>query len=500
VSAALRLSRLLARKAEIEKSLAEKRMSAFIKQAWPYIEPGREYFPNWHIDAICEHLEAVIKRQVRFLIINIPPRHLKSITVSVAMPAWTWIPANDPHHKFLCGSYALSLAVRDQMKTRKLCQSPYYTQRWPENFCDGNTRVLRTLMGGERIVTAVDAGATGQGGDTILIDDPHNIQDVTSDPMRNAANDWIGQVMSTRLNVPQTGAIVVIMQRSHEKDATGYLLEQGGWEHLMLPTEFEPQRRCVTVLGFSDPRKEPGELLFPTRMDEVAVARMKVLLGSYGFAGQHQQRPAPAEGGMFKKAWWRYWNDLAEIPSHAQWTLSVDCAFKDDKDTSSYVVVQAWARDGARRWLVDQIREHLSFVDTLAAITSMLEKWPECHEKLVEDKANGTAVIDTLRRRNEMQGLIAVEPHGGKMSRAMAVQPQIEAGNVYLPNPSKHAWVDDYVNEWSYVPLGEFWDQIDASTQYLHKHAGSAVANLEHAAIGTTRLGSGLDGGGSKPW
>jgi predicted phage terminase large subunit-like protein len=331
---------------------------------------------------------------------------------------------------------------------------------------------------------------------------------VTSDVMREAAVSWIDQVLSTRHNNPMTGATVMIMQRSHEGDATGAMLRQGGWEHLMLPTEFEPQRRCVTVLGFTDPRTKAGELLFPARMDEEEIARTKTKLGSYGFAGQHQQRPAPAEGGMFKRAWWKFYDVDVDIPQDAQWTLSVDCAFKDDKDTSSYVALQAWARHGSKRYLRDQIREHLSFVETLSGIEQMLQLYPECHEKLVEDKANGTAVIDTFRRRNEMQGLIPVEPQGGKMSRAMAVQPQIEAGNVYLPakrDPETGAlvplpWVDEYINEWSYVPLGENWDQIDATTQYLFKHAGSAMLDSSQAEMTTGRvLGAGMNSGGS-PW
>jgi phage terminase large subunit-like protein len=297
-----------------------------------------------------------------------------------------------------------------------------------------------------KVATSVGGTATGEGGDRIVVDDPHNVNEAESDLVRRGVIDWWDQVMSTRLNDPKTGAKVIVMQRVHEADLAGHVLAQGGYEHLCLPAEYEGPTRS-TMIGWSDPRTEAGELLWPERFGPDEINALKRSMGSYASAGQLQQRPAPAEGGILKRHWWRYWKPVgASLPpvairlpdgqqqlipaidlpeSFDEQVQSWDMAFKDI-DSSDYVVGQVWAKKQADKFLLHQVKARLDFPKTLDAVRKTTTDWPHTHAKLVEDKANGTAVIATLK--HEISGMIPVNPEGGKESRASAVSPQIESG------------------------------------------------------------------------
>jgi predicted phage terminase large subunit-like protein len=318
------------------------------------------------------------------------------------------------------------------------------------------------------------------------VDDPHNVNEAESDTVRHSVLDWWDTVMSTRLNDPKTGARVIVMQRVHETDLSGHVLAQGGYEHLCLPAEYEEGRSIITSIGWSDPRTVAGELLWSERFGEAEMGALKRSMGSYAAAGQLQQRPAPAEGGLFKRHWWRYWKprgsslppvpvrypsgelqlvEAVELP--AQFDAlgqSWDMAFKDLM-SSDFVVGQVWAKKGADRFLLDQTKERLDFPGTLRAVRSMTERWPAAGLKLVEDKANGSAVIATLK--HEISGLVPVNPEGGKEARANAVSPQVESGNVYLPHPSLKHWVPAFIEECAAFPNAKHDDQVDGMTQIL---------------------------------
>jgi predicted phage terminase large subunit-like protein len=339
----------------------------------------------------------------------------------------------------------------------------------------------------------------------VVVDDPHSVDQAESDTERQAAVEWWNGSMATRLNNLSTGHKVVIMQRLHESDLTGDLLGKGGYEVLCLPAEFEPERRCVTSIGWSDPRKEAGELLWPEKVSRAALESLQVTLGSYRYAAQYQQRPAPAEGGLFKRAWWRYWcpahlalppvqvrmanGEMQKVPVAAlppqfdQVLQSWDLAFKD-LATSDYVVGQVWAAKGADRFLLDQQRDRLDMPNTLGAIRALSDKWPQAVAKLVEDRANGPAVIASLQ--HDLCGLIAVNPEGGKFARASAVSPQIEAGNVYLPHPDLVPWVEGLIEECAGFPFAAHDDQVDALTQALNRLLSAEQFNLHHAGIGNS--------------
>ena len=471
---------------EIDRELATRRLREFVRLAWPIIEPSTPFVPGWHIDAIIDHLEAVTNGQIRNLLINVPPRHMKSLLVSVLWPAWEWI--QHPERRWLYSSYAAILSIRDSVKCRTLIESPWYQARWADRYAlasDQNTKMrFENNRSGYRIATSVGGTVTGEGGDRIVCDDPHNVGEVESDSVRKSTIDWFDVVMSTRVNDPRTASKVVVMQRCHQRDLSGHLLEQGGWEHLRLPAEYE-EPKCVTSIGWTDPRKLPGELLWPDRFGPKEITDLKISLGSYAAAGQLQQRPSPAGGGIFKRHWFRFWQPpganlppivvrfpdgtqrpiiaeaIGKVEEHAQ---SWDCAFKD-LDTSDFVVGQVWGRLGSAFLLLDQVRARMDCPTTAKAVRDLSAKWRYCSAKLIEDKANGSAVIQMLQR--EIPGLLPVNPGGGKVARAAGVSPLIEAGNVYLPHPAYAPWVEDFIEECAAFPNGAHDDQVDAMTQLL---------------------------------
>ena len=474
-------------RAKVDRELATRSLHEFVRQAWHVIEPLTPFVAGWHIDAIIDHLESVTHGDIRQLLINVPPRHMKSLLVSVLWPAWEWI--LHPERRWLYSSYAATLSIRDSVKCRTLIESLWYQSFWGDRFAlssDQNTKSrFNNDRSGYRIATSVGGAATGEGGDRIVCDDPHNVQEAESDAIRLSTTDWFDQVMSTRVNDPRTAAKVVVMQRCHQQDLSGHLLAQGGWEHLCLPAEYEGPTRATSI-GFLDPRKNHGELLWPERFGPPEIEALKISLGSYGAAGQLQQRPSPAGGGMFKREWFRYWQPRGanlppvivrlpdgtvrsiiaiEVPHRVDEQIqSWDCSFKDLL-TSDFVVGQVWARCGNMFLLGDQVRARLDCPATVRAVRGLTQKWPGTMAKLIEDKANGSAVIQMLS--NEIPGLLPVNPQGGKIARAAAVSPLVEAGNVYLPHPDFAPWVNDFIEECIAFPNGAHDDQVDAMTQAL---------------------------------
>jgi len=471
----------------LERELAERRLYEFVRQAWHVIEPSTPFVPNWHIEVICEHLEAISLGQLRNLVINIPPRHMKSLLVSVLWPAWEW--TRWPERRWLFSSYVSSLSIRDSVNCRRLLESPWYRARWGHMFrltSDQNTKGrFDNSRSGYRLSISVGGATTGEGGDRIVCDDPHNVADVESDTVRLGIINWFDVALSTRVNDPKTCAKVVVMQRCHQRDLSGHLLEQGGWDHLCLPAEYEGPGRATSI-GFVDPRTEIGELLWMERFGPKEIEEAKRSLGSYGVAGQLQQRPSPAGGGIFKRHWFQFWQPrgknlppvLVRLPDGSTMSIAAiemprqmdeqaqswDCTFKD-LDTSDYVVGQAWGRLGARYFLGDQVRGRMDCPATIKAVRDMTAKFPGTMAILVEDKANGSAVIQMLSR--EIRGILPVNPSGGKIARAQAVSPLIEAGNIFLPHPEYAPWVNDFIEEMVAFPNGAHDDQVDAMTQLL---------------------------------
>lgn len=455
---------------ELSRRESSNSLSEYTMASWPLIEPRLPFIPGWHIDAICEHLEAVIAGEILKLIINIPPRHAKSTLVSVALPSWTW--TRFPEKKFIYGSHSYSLSKRDSVKTRNVIQSSWYRDtfniRWDlADDQNEKTNFLNTA-GGSRRATSVMASIIGEGGDVLVLDDPHSPRSVRSEVKREDQIEWIDTEFFTRVNDPKTVAKIVIMQRLDEKDATAHLLAQGGWEHLMLPAEYDPARRCVTCLGWEDPRTKEGQPLWPERFDTPDLERvLKLPMGSKAWAGQGQQRPAPQEGNIVKRAWWKFYReapgDLDKVG------IAGDLTFKDT-EKSDFVALLTWGRRGANKYLLDIDHEQMDFNEQLRRFARMCSKWPNATAKWIEDAANGAALVAMVKKT--IPGVIPVSPQGSKIARAEAIAPQIEAGNIYLPDPTYQPHIDsglaqkvlDFIEEWAVFPNGANDDRVDASS------------------------------------
>lgn len=450
---------------EVKRELASRSLHEFVKQAWRVVEPATPFVDGRHIEVICDALQECDPTDtegIKALLVNIPPRHMKSLLVCVFWPAWLWGPANKPHIRFLFSSYSQQLAIRDNLKCRRLITSPWYQANWGDRFRltgDQNQKTkYENDKSGYRLVTSPESGATGEGGDVVVCDDPHNVKEAPSETQRQATIEWWDQTMSTRLNDQDRGVFVVIGQRVHEADLSGHLIKQGGYTHICMPAEYEAKHPHPDP---RDWRTEDGELLWPERVTAKHLATFKKKLGSYGYAGQFQQRPAPAEGGIFKRAWMRLYDRLPpRLDKQIQYW---DMAFKDHKD-NSFVCGQVWGRLGADFYLIDLIRGHYDFPASQRAVISVSAKHPQSTGKYVEDKANGPAIISSLR--DKIPGLIADPVKGSKEARAAAVSPLFEAGNVHLPRFAP--WLEDYIAELCSFPNAADDDQVDATSGALN--------------------------------
>lgn len=480
---------------DLDRERARRYLSEYIRQAWNVIEPATDYMHNWHIDAISEFLQAVSEGQILRGVINLPPRVGKSIDVSIMWPTWTWV--SKPWTRWLFTSYSGSLSTKHSVDRRFIIESEWYRRRWGDVFKLTDDQNQKTEFQNDKRGVMVAAGlggtVTGKGADVVVVDDPHDALSAQSDLERQHDIDAFTLKFATRLDNKKTGAILIVAQRVHEKDLSQHCIDLG-YETLVLPGMTE--RRTVITMPISgkDIIREPGDLLWEARLGLAELAVLKKELGSYGYSGQVQQEPAPSEGGRLKKHWWRFWQyegqDLPDVivrkgdgtmhscpvvnlpESFDEQTQSWDMAFKGLKD-SDYVVGQVWGKANVEAYLLDQVRKRMDIVETMAELESLSEKWPLTYGKLIEDKANGAAVMQMLRTK--VGGLIAVEPEGGKESRVSAVLPFVEAGNCILPHPANAPWVDDFINECARFPRGANDDQVDTFTQVILRWQVSGV-------------------------
>ena len=448
-------------------------LHAFLVAAWPEVEPAKDFVDGPHIRLICDTLERVTSGEITRLVINVPPRTTKSTIVSVVWPAWDWV--HNAGMQFLTGSHNMSLATRDALKCRRLIESQWYRTLFPQVrvTTDQNQKTRYDLDGGgHRIAFGMGSGVTGEGGDRLVIDDPHP----ASDGMWSAANrrmvcDTFDSELSTRLNDRSASAIVLIMQRLHELDLTGHCVKSGTWEHIVLPMEYD-----ADISSHHDWRRDKGDLLCEERFSAQDLQELRERLGSYSYAGQYQQTPVPDGGGLFQKSWWRFHDGT--ITAFDTCVQSWDMTFKRT-DSGSYVVGQVWGKRGADYYLLHQYRKRVDIVGTIDAMKNVCalcdaKRWP-VSAILVEDKANGPAVIDLLR--DEIAGLIPVSVGGSKEARASAVAPLVESGRVYLPDTS--TTYDEFLPEASMFPRAQSDDQVDAMSQainYLQKICSSLIS------------------------
>lgn len=511
----------------------EEDLLTFFRQSWPLIVGAKPFVTGWHLEAIAEHLEAVTSGEVSRLIINIPPRMTKSSLVSVAWPAWTWalpprlvegVLANHlagPQVQFLSSSYGTQLSKRDTNRTRRLIASSWYQSLWGERFHlmdDQNAKGrYDNDKGGYRLAVSEQSGLTGEGGDIITVDDPHNAVDVDSEAKRSATIEWWDEAMSTRLNDQDVGAYVIIMQRLYENDLTGHILSQNHDEyvHLMLPMEYDSRRHCTTPVTwrspvteelepFSDPRTEDGELLCPDRVSDRALSRLKINLGPFGVAGQLQQSPTPRGGAILLEEYWQAWPPTVEhvaeapkmvwseaeakmIPGKATTTFptmefvvgSVDTAMteKTQNDFSAMTVFGMWYDKYGlpNLMLMEAWQERLQFNAMVNKVIAVCTK-RQVDRLLIEAKNNGIAAAQEIQRLTKGRDWAVVqEPvKGDKVGRAMACQPTFAAHQVWAPARNQDGSIVFYryaqmvIDNCAIFPRGTTDDLTDTVTQAVN--------------------------------
>lgn len=453
---------------KIEREQGRRSLSWFIRHAWAHVE-SVDYCPNWHVDLIADHLQAVTRGELRKLVINVPPGSGKSLETCVFWPVWTWI--QDPSFSFLFSSFDIELTTRDAERARYLVASEWFQKRWGYRFALDSKEQARAYgtfnplrkgepLGGWRYATSVDGKTTGRHPDCRVIDDPSKPRDVTTESLKKTLAWWQNTMRSRQRN-PATVRTVLIMQRLAEEDLAGYFLKsEEGWTHLRIPLEYDAKRPCVTPWGV-DPRTEEGESFWPARFTPEVIAETKKDTPDIGvYSSQWQQDPTPAQGQTFQAAW--LGNRWEALPARGVWLQSWDCSFTGE-GASDFVVGQVWLHEGSRFYLVDQIRKRMDFAETAQAVIDFSAKWPKAIRKVIEAKANGHAILSYLQ--SKVSGLEGVTPVGGKLARARSVTPLFSAGNVILP--ASAPWVRDYVDELQKFPRGRNDDQVDATSQAL---------------------------------
>lgn len=449
---------------EAEKELCARDMVYFLRKAWGILDPGQPYQHGWHMDAMAEHLKAVAEGQINRLLINVPPGTSKSTMTGIIFPSWLWGPFGWPESRFIGASHEAGLAGRDSRRTRLVVESEWFQERWPTKLTgDANAKTyFENERRGFRQAAAV-ASMTGKRGDVILWDDPHSPEKAYSVAYRKEAHRVFSETLPTRLTNPLKSAIIVVMQRLHEEDISGYILANDlGYEHLCLPMEFEPGRKCQTSIGWKDPRTEDGELLFPERFPREVVDRDKKVLGSFASAGQFQQRPSSIGGGLFKEAWWQ----MLDVPPPLSWRAIYADTAQKTKQQNDFSVMQCWGRTiNGQAVLLDMVRGKWEApeLETMARAFWAKHRATENQGTLrafkVEDKVSGTGLIQKLKR--EGIPMIGIQRDRDKISRAFDSAPFVQSGNVLIMRNLNG--LIDFLSEAALFPNAAHDDMIDAA-------------------------------------
>lgn len=449
---------------DIERELASRSFAEFVRMAWPVLEPAQVLKWGWSLDAICQHLEAVTNGDIKRLLMNVPPGCMKSLLTGVLWPAWEWGPKGRSSLRYLGTAHKDPLAVRDNLKCRRLIQSEWYQTRWPIKLTsDQNAKTkFENSFTGFREAMAFGS-MTGSRGDRVILDDPLSVDHANSDADLKAAELTFTEALPTRVNNDDS-AIVVIMQRLHQKDTAGIILSKElEYVHLCLPMRFEIERKCATRIGFVDPRTVDGELLFPERFPEATVADLEKTMGSYAAAGQLQQRPAPREGGMFKKSWFPI---VRAIPAGTRFVRGWDLAATEGAGDWTAGIKIGRQKNG-RFIIVDVARDRLSSagVERLLVNTASYDGY-ECEIDLPQDpgqagKSQASYYVKQLAGYN-----VKTSPESGsKETRAGPLSAQAEAGNVdVLEAP----WNEAFFNELCIFPNGTK-DQVDGASRAFNR-------------------------------
>ena len=478
---------------DFDREWAARSYKQFVIQAWHVIEPGVEFVDNWHIDYICESLAAVAQGKIRKLLITMPPRHCKSRLCSVFFAPWVWV--RQPWKQFLYTSYRDKLSVRDSVHSRRLIESKWYQERWGDKYQlqtdqSQKHRFDNTMMG-YRLATSVDGIGTGEGGNFVICDDPNSVREAESELKRTSTNEWWDQVMPTRLNDFNNDAFIVIQQRVHEDDLSGHILElYKGWDHLCLPAQFERNHPfpMKSSLGFKDPRTVEGELLWPARFSQETIADLKESLREKA-AGQLQQRPAPMEGGMFKRKWFRTYKDegdhLVLHFSGGERRIFVKDLFifivgdtaVSEKKSADFTNMDVYGvRDGLLI-LLDKFRDRVEGPESERHLLALRAKWSPSFI-LIEKSSVSATLVQRWRRLG--LNIRDADPDRDKVSRAWTAAVMMDNERIFFPQSA--LWIPDLYAELLVFPNGRNDDQCDTlayAARWVDEHmAGKSMETI----------------------
>lgn len=453
---------MTSRQREFE-ALLRNDLRAFIEKVFTALSPGQRYVWSWHIDAIAYQLQRVLRGEICRLIINMPPRSLKSIAASVAFPAF--VLGQDPTRRIICVSYSGDLAKKHSNDFRAILEAPWYRSLFPNTrigtFKNTETEIELTERG-NRLATSVGGTLTGRGGHLIIIDDPLKPDDAMSETKRTSANLWFNTTLLSRLDDKRTGAIIVVMQRVHMDDLTGFLLKQSDqWEVLCLPAVADIEQ-IIPLSSHRYYRRPIGEALSPEREPLEVLEGLKSQLGSYAFAAQYQQSPIPPGGAMINPAWIGRYTEAPREFQRRMILQSWDTANKGGPN-NDWSVCTTWTFGKDRKcYLIDVFRRQLDYPALKAHAQRLAKNW-SATRVLIEDTGVGTSLIQELKGR--VSGVIAVKPEGDKESRMAAVSAKFEAGEVLFPESAP--WLADLEAELFAFPVGRYDDQVDSISQAL---------------------------------
>lgn len=460
---------------EARRELASRSLADFAKMAWPILEPSTPLKWGWALDAICEHLEAVSAGDLRRLLINVPPGSMKSLLTSVIWPAWEWGPRAKPLMRFLGTAHAQHLAIRDNTKCRRLIQSRWYQRLWPIQLTgdqNAKSKFENTATGFREAMAFTSM--TGSRGDRVILDDPHSVDDANSVVKLDTDIVTFREALPSRVNNDES-AIVIIMQRLHEKDVSAVALELG-YDHLCLPMRYE-EGRSKWVVGTGDPRTCDGELMFEERFPAWQVAELEKALGAYATACQLQQRPAPREGGLFKPSWF---NPIRALPADITrtvraWDLAATRQFGgNDPDWTAGVLM---SRTRAGRYVIHGCRRlrGTPLEVEQAIISQSALDGRQTVIRLPEDPGQaGKAQAAAMVRALAGNIIKTARPTGDKATRATPFAVQAEAGNVDIlltGDAIADAWAQTFLDELCLFPAGAHDDQVDAAADAFNELA-----------------------------
>src|SRR6516165_9720025 len=439
-------------------------LGCFAERCFAQLNPQAAFLMNWHIEVIAAKLAAVREGKIQRLMINLPPRHLKSLLASIAFPAWCL--GHDPSAQILCVFYAQDLAGKLARDCRSIMRSPWYRRIFQTRLAPHRQAVQEfiTTRQGYRLATSNGGVLTGGGADIILIDDPLKPEEALPDAQRQAANEWFSHTLYSRLNNKRHGAIVVIMQRLHEDDLVGHVLTQEPWEVIRFPAiaEEDEVHEIETIWGPRTFARRRGEALHPDREPLETLDRIRRTTGEYNFAGQYQQSPAPLGGGLVKVEWFKRYNDTQRPERFDRVVQSWDTANKAT-ELSDFSVCTTWGVKDKNVYLLGLLRQRLEYPALKRAVHDQQNLY-RATEILIEDKASGTQLIQELIA-DGCHGVTRYQPDCEKIMRLHAQTAIIENGFVHIPETAP--WVAEYLHEMSVFPKGKHDDQVDSTAQFL---------------------------------